>query len=269
MSRNKTSNSKRSDSSGKLKNGMESQRKIERLPDGSYLIEDEIKIEGEGEYAFVSGAGWLLELFDLESGEFFFLRNGEEVRPRGKRFGVFYTPFSIMRSRFKNMKGSWRGIGGVEPLNKKFMTSPFIFETNFNEPLTGIAQLENFLDSVSKRQSIEMNPNASLLSLKAKKLIDDNYLIYPSISRIAARLKVTHEHLSRQFKRDFLMSPNAYLHQVRVADATFRLSKGEDIINISMDVGYNDLSRFYKQFRKTTTYSPGSCRETMKKHRQT
>jgi len=31
-----------------------------------------------------------------------------------------------------------------------------------------------------------------------------------------------------------------------------------------MDVGYNDLSRFYKQFRKKTQTSPGECRETLK-----
>jgi AraC-like DNA-binding protein len=52
---------------------------------------------------------------------------------------------------------------------------------------------------------------------------------------------------------------------LRVADATFRLSKGEPIIEISQDVGYNDLSRFYKQFRKSTNTSPGACRDTMNK----
>ena len=77
----------------------------------------------------------------------------------------------------------------------------------------------------------------------------------------ADRLKVSHEHLSRQFKKDYGLTPSAYLHKLRVAEATSRLSKGEEIIDISLDVGYNDLSRFYKQFRKATRTSPAVCRK--------
>ena len=95
-------------------------------------------------------------------------------------------------------------------------------------------------------------------------LLGSNYLVHPSIARIAARLNVTHAHLSRQFKRDFGMSPSAYLHQLRLADAPLRLARGEEIVNVSMEVGYNVLSRFYKQFRKNTSTSPGACQTLMK-----
>ena len=47
--------------------------------------------------------------------------------------------------------------------------------------------------------------------------------------------------------------------RLRIADATFRLSQGEQIIRVSGDVGYNDLSRFYKQFRLSTRQSPKYC----------
>ncbi len=116
----------------------------------------------------------------------------------------------------------------------------------------------------NNRQLIEMNPKPSLLSMKAKRLIDENYLVNTSIGRIAVRLRVTHEHLSRQFKRDFGMSPITYLHQLRLADAPLKLAKGEEIINVSQNVGYNDLSRFYRQFRKTTKTSPGVCQAMLK-----
>ena len=92
----------------------------------------------------------------------------------------------------------------------------------------------------------------------------ENYLVYPSIARIADRLKVSHEHLSRQFKKDYALTPSAYLHKLRVAEATFRLALGEEIVDISLDVGYNDLSRFYKQFRKATRTSPAVCRKQVR-----
>ena len=117
------------------------------------------------------------------------------------------------------------------------------------------------------RQSIDFNPEASKLSREAKQLIDDNYLAHPSIARVAKRLGVSHPHLSRQFKSDFGMTPSDYLRKLRVADAPLRLARGEQIIEVSEDVGYNDLSRFYKQFRKTTNTSPGVCKTMLRSRR--
>jgi|GEM_PF-1239639 len=247
---------------------IESRRQMEKLSDGVYYIEDVVNIKGEGTSTFALGAGWLLELLELESGEIYFFCGEKEVRPNKNYFGILYPPFTLMRACVTNMKGRLRGIAGTAasfPLKRE--TVPMIFETDFNEPLNNAGQVEEILNSSNNCQSFEMNPSASLLSVKAKRLIDENYRIYPSIARIASRLGVTHEHLTRQFKHDYSMSPNAYLHQVRVADATFRLSKGEEIIAVSHDVGYNDLSRFYKQFRKATKHSPGGCQMNKGKRR--
>lgn len=237
------------------------------LPDGAYAIGDEIAVPGEGALPFVIGAGWLLEIVELSAGEYFFFRDGEEVRPAGARFGIFYPPFAVVKFYVKDMKGKNTGIGGFGSLPPEFPSAPVIFETDFDAPFTGARQAAEVLKAGRGRRSIELNTKPSLLSLKAKRLIDENYPVYPSIARIAARLKVSHEHLSRQFKRDYEMSPSAYLHQVRMAEATFRLSIGEEIAAISHDVGYNDLSRFYKQFRKATKTSPGNCRTILRSER--
>ena len=223
-----------------------------------------MEIGGEGISHFAFGHGWLVEIVDLTCGDYFFYRDGKEVRPGNSHFGVFYPPFTLVRSCVKNIKGCVRGIGAVKPVSV-FPQEPFIFETDFEEDFTGIEQAIGVLDACRSRQSIEINTKPSLLSLRTKCLIDENYLIYPSISRIAGRLQVSHAHLSRQFKRDYGLTPSAYLHQLRVSEATFRLGLGEKIIDISADVGYNDLSRFYKQFRKQTKTSPAECRTILKK----
>jgi AraC-like DNA-binding protein len=237
---------------------------MERLPDGSYAIGGDISIPGEGTMPFVVGAGWLMEVIELGSGKYFFLCDEKEVCPAAKRFGVFYPPFSVVKFFVKDMNGKNSGIGGFGPLPAGFPTTPVIFETDFDGSFTSATHALEVLNSGRNHCSIEINTKASLLSLKAKKIIDENYAIYPSIARIAERLNVRHEHLSRQFKLDYQMSPSSYLHQVRVAEATFKLSIGEEIAAISHDVGYNDLSRFYKQFRKRTRTSPGNCRTALK-----
>lgn len=232
---------------------------MQLLADGAYSISDEVSIPGEGVSTFVFCAGWLLEIIEIESGEFYFFRGDEEVRPRGKRFGIFYPPFTIIRSYVKELRGLVRGVGAIDHF-AELPRAPMMFETDFAEQFTDARQAIEVLDASRDQQSIESGSKASLLSRKAKRLIDENYSVHPSIARIAGRLKVSHEHLSRQFKRDYEMTPSAYLRELRVADATFRLTTGEKIIDISQDVGYNDLSRFYKQFRKTTRTSPGDCR---------
>ena len=232
------------------------------LTDGSYSIADDINIDAEGASSFVFGRGWLLEIIELVSGEYYFKSGGEDIRPRGSRFGVFYPSFTLVSAYVKNMKGLLTGIGSVR-LIAGLPAMPVIFETGFSEPLTNVAQVPAILEEASELRSIELNPRASVLSSNAKHLIDTEFDSFPSIAQVARSLGVTHSHLSRQFRRDYQMSPSTYLNHLRVAEATFRISTGEPIIEASFDAGYNDLSRFYKQFRKATKVSPGACRSML------
>jgi AraC-like DNA-binding protein len=232
------------------------------LPGGGYCISDKVAVPGEGQTDFVFARGWLLEIVDLDDGEYYFLSDGHEVRPATSRFAAFYPPFSLVRAYCRNITGRIEGVGAVEPY-PELPNSPIIFETDRRAEFHRIEEAFEVLANAQNVRSIEVNTRPSLLTLRAKRLIDENYSVYPSIAKIANRLGVSHEHLSRQFKRDLGSSPSSYLHQLRVSDATFRLSIGEEIIEISQDVGYNDLSRFYDQFRKNTRTSPAACRQIL------
>jgi AraC-like DNA-binding protein len=242
--------------------GALARRKTSFLPDGSYLFEDQLDFKGVLTAKVITCSAWLIELYELEAGEIFFITGKGQLRTRTECFGVFYPPFTISQPCFKDIRGRLVGVASTESLLADLTISPTVFETTFKALPESANEAIEILKSGAHAQSIAMSP--SLLTLKAKRLIDENYLAYPSIARISARLKVTHEHLSRQFKRDLGMTPSAYLRQLRMADAPLLLARGEEIINVSQDVGYNDLSRFYKQFRKTTRTSPGACQTMMK-----
>ena len=247
--------------------GSLARRKTKFLPGGAYLFEDELEVCGTLTANVITCAAWLVELYELATGEIFFSSGAEQIRPRAKRFAVLYPPFSIVRPCFKNAAGHLVGIAATESLPPELRTAPILFDAAFAALPADVAQVIEFLQASDKRQAVELNPNPSLLSRKAKRLIDESYLVYPAIARIAARLGVTPEHLSRQFKRDYGMTPSAYLRQLRVADAPLLLARGAEIINVAQDVGYNDLSRFYKQFRQTARTSPGACQKIMKPSR--
>ena len=51
-----------------------------------------------------------------------------------------------------------------------------------------------------------------------------------------------------------------YRHHVRIMDALLRLASGTAPVDASFDAGFEDLSRFYKIFRKVACGAPGSYR---------
>jgi len=233
-------------------------RETTLLPDGTYLFRDQLNIKGVVTTAVVTCKGWLLEMYRLRAGELYFLSGQKEIRPNGNRFAVFYPPYTLVRPRFVNAKGNLLGLAGTAPLPAGIGTVPFVFESSGPFEARSVSEI---LAAGGNRQAIDANPRASALSIKARKLIVEGYASEPSIGRIAARLGVSNEHLSRQFRRDYGMSPREYLHQLRLADVPLELARGEAITEISHDSGYGELSRFYKQFRKSTGTSPGLCRE--------
>lgn len=241
------------------KGDLPQRRRSENLPGGLYYFEDELAVTGVLEARVITATGWLLEFLKLDAGEISFMSGTREIAAPFRELAIFYPPFTFMRPVFGNVKASIKGIAGTAPLPAEFTTKPLVFEVGFKNAPKSLAAVIEILKSSRAAQAVDACAEASLLTLKAKKLIDENYRIFPSIARIAARLNVSHAHLTRRFKLDLGLSPNAYLHQVRIADANFRLTRGQPIIEVSNEVGYNDLSRFYKQFRKTNAASPGFC----------
>ena len=98
------------------------------------------------------------------------------------------------------------------------------------------------------------------LALAAKALIDREYGAPLEITRVAARLHVSPAALSRAFRRTYGMPPVRYRHHVRILDALMQFAEGAAPAQVFQDVGFDDLSRFYKIFRKVTCAPPGQYR---------
>lgn len=232
-------------------------RDTQLLADGVYAFRDELNVEGTVTMTLVTGSGWLLEYFEITGGELSFLSGSTKVRPVRTKCWVFYPPFSLSRPNLSGLRGVAMGKAGVGHLGLQFDGTPFLFESDASILQGSVADI---LGSASNRRSVELNPHASALSMRARQLIIDAHPKDPSIAEIAARLGVSNAHLSRQFRRDYAMSPREYLHRLRIADVPLQLARGETIADVSERVGYGDLSRFYKQFGKRTRTSPGRCR---------
>src|SRR5687768_7339894 len=95
--------------------------------DGSYSISDVVSMDGTGDSAFVFGRGWLLEILTIESGEYYFYRDSMRIEPCSRRFGVFYPPFSFVKTGVRNLRGTVKGVGHTQVL-PGLPEYPVIFE---------------------------------------------------------------------------------------------------------------------------------------------
>jgi AraC-like DNA-binding protein len=238
-------------------------RKVETLPGGLVWIEEEMEIDGRLEGCVVSGGGWLFELHRLSAGEVFYVQDGARVRVEARCFGLLYAPHSITEIVLEDVRSRWVGVAAEGRVPHGRESRPVLVEVDGRARTSNPIEVLEALTASRASRPVERCTRPSPLSRKVKRAVDESYRDPDSsISRIAARLQVSHAHLTRQFKRDYGMPPLLYRDQLRASDAMLRLSRGEKIIEVSADVGYNDLGRFYKQFRKLTHASPGSCRLT-------
>jgi AraC-like DNA-binding protein/quercetin dioxygenase-like cupin family protein len=85
------------------------------------------------------------------------------------------------------------------------------------------------------------------------------------LDEVARRLGLSRRAFTNRFRSVAGMSREAYLRQLRVAHACRLLDETErSIIGIAFECGYNDLSGFYRAFKRETKRTPASWRKVGK-----
>ena len=80
------------------------------------------------------------------------------------------------------------------------------------------------------------------------------------VGRAALELGMAPAVLSRSFSAAYGLSPRQYCQRVRVHAAAVALLGGLSIVQVGLASGWQDLSRFYRQFRHATGETPGRYR---------
>jgi AraC-like DNA-binding protein len=203
----------------------------------------------------VFGSSWLLEMVRMEQ--------------RNRTVGFYWAPFSIIQD-FPNPTDLFGAqfVGFSQPGGPpaEWLTTSMMFELAGVPLAETPSQLLALIAKPRPYRSLDRTLSSSSLSRRAKELVAMRYHSDVRIADIAHELGVSHAHLTRQFKRDFGLTPIDYLHHVRVSEAMGKLSLGSRPIDIGYDVGFNDTTRFYKDFKKVTGTSPGKCRASRSGH---
>jgi AraC-like DNA-binding protein len=235
-------------------------RRVTTLGDGRSWIEEEMEVEGRLGGVFATGPGWIVEWHRVGAGAVSFVQDGTRVPLEAADFAVLYAPFSITEVTFEDVRSRWVGVAGKGGLPAGSEGPSAVFEVEPGAAPSDARALFEALGRSRGVRSIERSTRPSPHAARAKALLDATYRSTPSIASLAAGLGVSHPHLTRQFTRAYGLSPVAYRHRLRTSEAAAKLSDGERIVDVSGDVGYEDLGRFYKAFRRAMNTTPGGCR---------
>jgi AraC-like DNA-binding protein len=195
------------------------------LPAGGVWIHGELALppaEVSGSSGpMVMGADWMLEMVRFDKGR--------------RTVGLFLASFGLVNLDLPEFaapgKCSFVGFSTAGNPPADWLKASLVVDMG-KTPLAASPEelLRRFARPMPYR-SLEASPEASALSLAAKRRISETYHVDMPISEIAAALSVSHAHLTRQFKRDFGFTPLGYRHRLRVSEATARLSRGDNFPN--------------------------------------
>jgi AraC-type DNA-binding domain-containing proteins len=110
------------------------------------------------------------------------------------------------------------------------------------------------------------NPNSKLESIKhILDYIHINYNKPLTLKELSSELNMSEGHFCRIFKSITFKTPVDYLNYYRTTKAQdMLLNSNKKVLEISMDVGFNNLSYFINIFKKNTGYTPSSFRKKFK-----
>ena len=97
---------------------------------------------------------------------------------------------------------------------------------------------------------------------KIKNYIDTHYFESLTAKDIATKLGFSERYIQRIFKERYEKTPMQYLMEVRIERAKKLLAETEkEIVKICFEVGYENLSTFYRAFKNLLHMSPKQYRE--------
>lgn len=233
-------------------------RRIVQVDPGLLRIEQRLRIPGVEIGTDVSGPACIYAVVQVRRGAVLYQHGGSRVRaPR--RFALFLPPFGIVQASLERCDVTSVAVAFRPLTSDELPRHAVLLGEDGPAPSSRIDALER-IRSAASHTNIGRDRDPAPLAASAKTIIDREYGALLEIGRIAARLHVSPAVLSRTFRHTYGMPPVRYRHHVRVMDALMQFAEGAAPAQVFLDVGFDDLSRFYKIFRKVTCAPPGSYR---------
>lgn len=203
---------------------------------------------------------WYLGIISVEEESLFFIRDRERILFPGKRYAIFYPPFSICNIGLDRTKIDVELFACKRTMENFFPERAVIFETQHATLPDSFIDILEMIREIKSEIPIGITSSPSGIGLSIKSIIDKNYNKQCSLSDLAKECSLSSSLFSMHFKRAFHTTPSRYRRSLRIATSVVDLLQcaqtDKSVTAVAMDCGYGDISRFNKQFKHIVGTTP-------------
>lgn len=241
-------------------------RRVVLVEPGLLRIDQRLRVPGVEIGTDVSGPACIFAVVEVRRGSVTYRHGNSEIRaPR--RFALFLPPFAIVQASLARCDVSSVAVAFRPPTSDDLPREAVLYQDREGAPDSRLETLDRLrvMARVVSVTTIGRAPSPAPLAENAKSIMDREYRTPLAIGHVATRLGVAPAVLSRAFRRTYGLPPVRYRHHVRVMDALLQFAEGAAPAQVFQEVGFDDLSRFYKVFRQVSCAPPGSYRHARSK----
>lgn len=207
---------------------------------------------------------WYFGFFKIQGESLYYERDNKMILFPNKSYGVFYPKHSICKIGLIKAKVEVKIFASSLPCKSYFPDEPVLFENKEGSIKYEYDDICDHLKNLEDFVKIGVNSSPSGIGQKIKEEIDKNYLTPKPLSNISKKLGISSSLMSIYFKRSYSTTPSEYRKNLRIVSSIEKLlylnSKSDTVPSIAFDSGYNDLGRYYKQFKSVAGVTPGKMK---------
>lgn len=212
------------------------------------------------------GEYWLIARVHC-SGKFSFFSEGIEIAcPTRRWFWIFYPPWSLTVGELSDSSLILEGVMSRAALPSNRFKHACMFHHSSTVFPTDTKEVVALLSEATETITIESCSSPPVVARKTKNLIDCQFREPTSIGALAKQLRLSPTIFGRLFKKQFGITPVTYRNQLRIMAACVALMNGSSIMETMQEIGFNDLSRFNKQFKKVAATTPKRYKSQKNQH---
>jgi AraC-like DNA-binding protein len=230
------------------------------LPEHEGLLALDQTFMGSDTRAVVTHGASILACVEVIEGRLSFpLTSGSIEAP--SRFVLVIPPRSVLPMQFEKALVRSQGIAGF---SLPVMKGASLLEWHGEDLLVDRSSAER---AACGRLLQELRPDEGVAAstVRARMLLH-KLIAHPAPLRSAAKqVGLSTEALSRSFSRAYTVPPKQYCHRARLFEAALRLMLGATVLEAAFDAGFQDLKRFYVQFKRLLGTTPGTYVQVKKR----
>jgi|GEM_PF-6745582 len=223
-----------------------------------------VQMKGQETGYDATGSYWVVGCIKVLSGRVWFLRDEARLSPPSDCFIMAMPRHSVVSAVLKDATTINSAVFSKVLAPNFLPTEPMIF--SIDEPVTfrSINDVEDVFRRMVDPISIQRSSRPNAKSLRLMKYLGDHFQENTPLPELARTSKLAPSVLSRTFRRDWGKPPIHFRNYLRILDSFRHLAEKTAVTEVAFEVGFNDLSRFMKQFKGTVGYTPHSIKKRSK-----